>query len=64
MAIHRQGDSEAAAEDLRAAWDDLIEELQKARDAIDPPARMPPPPSPRNLAEGGLPSVEPLGRVA
>jgi len=38
--------------DLRAAWDDLIEELQRARDAIDQPNLMPAPPSDRNLAEG------------
>lgn len=37
---------------LRAAWDGMIEELGRARDAIDTPALMPPPPSARNLAEG------------
>lgn len=37
---------------LRAAWDDLIAQLQEARDAVDVPALMPPPPSERNLAEG------------
>lgn len=37
---------------LRAAWDDFIARLQEARDALDTPALMPPPPSDRNLAEG------------
>jgi len=37
---------------LRAAWDDLIAELERARDAIDTPELMPPPASDRNLAEG------------
>jgi hypothetical protein len=41
-----------AQKDLRAAWDDLISELQRARDAIDQPELMPAPPSDRNLAEG------------
>ncbi len=38
--------------DLRAAWDDLIQSLQEARDAVDQPELMPPPSSARNLAEG------------
>lgn len=38
--------------DLRAAWDDLIQDLQDARNAIDQPELMPPPTTPRNLAEG------------
>jgi len=42
----------ATREALRAAWDDLIAELERARDAIDRPERMPPPPSDRLLAEG------------
>ncbi len=37
---------------LRAAWDDLIASLERARDAIDDPELMPPPATPRNLAEG------------
>jgi hypothetical protein len=37
---------------LRAAWDDMIQALQEARDAIDQPELMPAPPSDRNLAEG------------
>jgi hypothetical protein len=41
-----------AQKDLRAAWDDLIAELQRARDAIDQPELMPAPPTDRNLAEG------------
>lgn len=41
-----------AADALRSAWDDLISSLQQARDAIDQPELMPPPASPRNLAEG------------
>ena len=38
--------------DLRAAWDDLIASLERARDAIDQPELMPAPKSGRNLAEG------------
>lgn len=45
-------DTEAAARELRAAWDRLIAQLQEARDGIDDPKRWPPPASPRNLAEG------------
>lgn len=41
-----------AQKDLRAAWDDLIRELERARDAIDQPELMPAPPNDRNLAEG------------
>jgi hypothetical protein len=41
-----------AQKDLRAAWDDLIADLQRARDAIDQPELLPAPPSDRNLAEG------------
>ncbi len=44
-------ENDAGAE-LRAAWDDLISSLEAARDAIDQPALMPAPPTPRNLAEG------------
>lgn len=42
----------AAAGQLRAAWDTLIEQLGQAREAIDDPQRWPPPPGERNLAEG------------
>ena len=41
-----------AMRELRAAWDEMIESLQQARDAIDHPEWMPPPASSRNLAEG------------
>jgi len=41
-----------AQKDLRAAWDDLIAGLERARDAIDQPELMPAPPNDRNLAEG------------
>ena len=40
------------AKDLRAAWDDMIASLERARDAIDQPELMPAPGNPRNLAEG------------
>ena len=43
---------QSEAEQLRAAWDDLIASLQRARDAIDQPELMPPPQNARNLAEG------------
>jgi hypothetical protein len=41
-----------AAAPLRAAWDDMIAALARAREAIDDPTLYPPPPSERNLAEG------------
>src|SRR4029450_814915 len=41
-----------AQKDLRAAWEELIAELERARDAIDQPELMPAPSSDRNLAEG------------
>ena len=37
---------------LRAAWDDMIADLERARDGIDQPELMPPPSHDRNLAEG------------
>ncbi len=37
---------------LRDAWDQMITELGKAREAIDDPKLYPPPPTDRNLAEG------------
>lgn len=47
------GDSDSTARaDLRAAWDDLMAELGRARDAIDRPECMPAPATDRNLAEG------------
>jgi hypothetical protein len=41
-----------AAATLRAAWDDLIAALGRARDAIDDPALHAPPADARGLAEG------------
>jgi hypothetical protein len=38
--------------ELRAAWDDMLTELARARDAIDQPELMPAPPTDRLLAEG------------
>jgi hypothetical protein len=46
------GDSIDARRFLRAAWDGLIDDLGRARDAVDDPALYPPPPHDRNLAEG------------
>ena len=37
---------------LREAWDTMIAEFERARDAIDQPDLMPAPDSDRNLAEG------------
>lgn len=37
---------------LRDTWDQMIKELEKAREAIDDPKLYPPPPTDRNLAEG------------
>jgi hypothetical protein len=45
-------ESQDAKEQLRAAWDDMIQSLQEARDAIDDPTLMPPPANDRILAEG------------
>lgn len=45
-------ESPEAKETLRAAWDEMIEALQDARDAIDQPQLMPAPGTDRNLAEG------------
>ncbi len=47
----RRDDASAAAA-LRAAWDELLAALGRARDAIDDPALHAPPSSPRVLAEG------------
>ncbi|MCX2982249.1 hypothetical protein EYC98_15410 [Halieaceae bacterium IMCC14734] len=44
--------TQQARDELRSAWDDLIGELQSARNAIDDPAYFPPSASPRVLAEG------------
>lgn len=45
-------DATSSAEQLRAAWDDMMASLEDARNAIDTPALMPPPATDRNLAEG------------
>ena len=45
-------ESSGAREMLRAAWDRMLEDLARARDAIDVPELMPAPPDERNLAEG------------
>lgn len=49
---HDDEDTRAAAEELRAAWEQMLGSLGEARDAIDTPALYPPPANPRNLAEG------------
>ena len=41
-----------AKDELRSAWNELIANLERARDAIDEPALMPVPESDRNLADG------------
>lgn len=41
-----------AAESLREAWNELINNIGQARNAIEDPELWAPPPSPRNLAEG------------
>ena len=46
------GDERDARARLRAAWDAMLADLARARDALDDPALHPAPPSPRNLAEG------------
>ena len=48
---HGSTSTDARAE-LRAAWDDMLAELARARDAIDDPELMPAPSNDRNLAEG------------
>jgi len=45
-------DADAARDALRAAWDDMLADLTRARDAIDSPELMPAPGNERNLAEG------------
>lgn len=45
-------DTEDLRQQLHEAWDQMIADLQGARDAIDQAALMPAPPSDRNLAEG------------
>lgn len=50
--MNKQSEASSVRDQLRRAWDDLIEQLESARDAIDTPELMPAPPSDRNLAEG------------
>ncbi len=45
-------DTGAAAAEMRAAFDRMIDNLRAARDAIDTPELYPPPATERNLAEG------------
>ncbi len=45
-------DAQSVKQELRGAWDDMLENLARARDAIDHPDLMPAPASERNLAEG------------
>lgn len=45
-------ETKEAQDALRSAFDDLIGELQAARDTIDDPRYFPPEATPRNLAEG------------
>lgn len=53
MSEQASGQNEGAVEkELRAAWADMMQSLEEARDAIDQAEWMPPPESPRNLAEG------------
>jgi hypothetical protein len=44
--------SDEARRTLRAAWDAMLADLARARDAIDDPASFAPPPTERGLAEG------------
>ena len=50
--IDTDTDTKEAQASLRDAFDDLIGELQAARDTIDDPKYFPPDPTNRNLAEG------------
>ena len=50
--MSEQNQVEQDRAELRAAWDDLIEKLQDARDIIDSPDRYAPKPTSRVLAEG------------
>ncbi len=45
-------DAKQAAQELRAAWDDLQKDLERARDALERPEADAPPASERTLAEG------------
>jgi hypothetical protein len=50
--MSREEESERDKAELRQAWDELIRELESARDAIDNPERFPPEATGRVLAEG------------
>ena len=52
MAHSNDSETRQAQDDLRNAFDDLIGELQAARDTIDDPKYFPPAATPRVLAEG------------
>ena len=41
-----------AATELRRAWDEMLDQIGQAREAIDDPSLWPPPATERNLAEG------------
>jgi len=49
---HDPGAGSGAQVDLRAAWNEMIAALGRARDAVDDSRLYPPPPTERNLAEG------------
>ncbi len=50
--MNDDANTKASQQLLKTAWDDLIADLQSARDAIDNPALFPPPADDRVLAEG------------
>jgi len=52
MSDESSGADEDARKALRVAWDGMMAELKRARDAIDQPELMPVPGDDRNLAEG------------
>jgi len=52
MREDRESPALDAREELRAAWNDMMAELERARDAIDVPELAPAPANDRNLAEG------------
>ena len=51
-AISMTRSPEEATQELRAAWDDMMDSMAAARDCLDVAERMPAPPSDRMLAEG------------
>ena len=48
----RRGENGKTGAELRTAWNELMAQLEAAREGIDDPKRYPPPPTDRNLAEG------------